>query len=53
MFTGLVETVGTVVSLRPGGICAVLTLRGTIVRRRAGSRPVRGSLRRLSYGDCS
>lgn len=27
MFTGLVETVGTVVSLRPGGICAVLTLR--------------------------
>lgn len=30
MFTGLVETVGTVVSLRPGGVCTVLSLRAPL-----------------------
>jgi len=30
MFTGLLETVGTVVSLRPGGVCTVLSLRAPL-----------------------
>ena len=30
MFTGLVETVGTVVSLRPAGMCTVLSLRAPL-----------------------
>lgn len=30
MFTGLVETVGTVVSIRPGGMCTILSLRAPL-----------------------